>query len=73
MTADKYLIVSLDHVDYAMLIRAKGLPPGSCFQCESPAEALYTAERNAEWGIPVTILHTPEWRAKHPSVKEHAA
>lgn len=73
MTADKYLIVSLNHDDYDALIRVKKLPPGSCFQCVTVAEALRAASHNAEWGIPVTILHTPEWRAANLQTKASAA
>lgn len=61
----KYLIVSIDHNDYDALITAKRLTPGTCFQCATYDEALYTSHRNDQWGIETTVLQTPEWIAKH--------
>lgn len=75
MSANKYLIVSINHDDYGRFIQDRMLPPGSCFQCESVEEARDTRAKNARWRIPCTIWMTPEWKAIHKSAatKEGAA
>lgn len=65
MNADKYVIVSLTHDDYAEYIRAHRLPGGSCFQAITEAEAQRTVDANARWGIPVRVVHTPAWTARN--------
>ena len=65
MTGNKYIIVSLTHDDYREYIRAHRLPPGSCFQAVTEDEAQRTVDANAKWGIPVRVVQTPAYQARH--------